>query len=186
MKRVVIVMLAAVLLVAGCGDDGGLAGEEQELVDAIVDMSMQDADPTNPFSEAEAARCYAEMLVSEFGVERLAELGVTPDTIPEDSEAMFALMTDEEVQVLVDVGLECIDFESLMVDQMIASGLSQESAECYVAELAKTDAFERLMSGSMEQGEAYRPEQDPELLPLMMEAASGCLTAEEMASLSGG
>lgn len=186
MRRNVVVMLVMVLLVVGCGDDEGLSGEEQEFVDAVVRMSTQDVDPSDPFGGAEVARCYAERLVTELGVDRLAELGVTPDNISESSEAMFSLMTEEEIQVLIDIGLECMDFESFMVDRMVAEGLSQESAECYIDELAKTDVLRQMMIGGMEEGEDYRPDQDPELMPLMMEAATKCLTPEEMGSSGGG
>jgi hypothetical protein len=179
------VMLVMVLLVAGCGDDEGLSGEEQEFVDAVVLLSTQDVDPSDPFGGAEAARCSAERMIAELGMDRLAELGLTPESLFEDSDEMFSLMTEDEIEVLIDIGLECMDFESLMVDWMVAEGLSQESAECYVDELAKTDALRLMMIGGMEEGDDYRPDQDPALLPLMMEAATKCLTPEEMEGLGG-
>ncbi|MEE8332134.1 MAG: hypothetical protein V3R84_10225, partial [Acidimicrobiia bacterium] len=106
-------LLAVLALVAfACGDSGegsggGFSAGEQALSDAIRDSILEDPDPDTPFGTEEAT-CVGDGVVNAFGVQGLLEFGITienPD--PGDS---FDGATDEQIDKMIDVTLDCVDF----------------------------------------------------------------------------
>ena len=185
LKRVMVAVLALSLVAAACGDDDGGALTEGEavIVDAIIVGIAEDSDPGNPFSDPVAARCFVEGMVQDMGVARLAEVGIS--TGSEDPQEAFALMTEAEIDDLTDTAFECLDMDAMMVTEFTRNGISEDSAECVVAELNKTDFFRASFAAALT-GSDNNPADDPETMGVMLEALTKCLTAAEFGEMMGG
>ena len=66
-------------------------------------------------------------IVNEVGTDRLAELGITADSIDIFGATDF---TADEVDAMVDILFECVDVE-FMVASMFAPSAGPETAECF-------------------------------------------------------
>ncbi len=185
MRRFTITLLVASLVAVSCGDDdgSGLSDDEQDLADALAVSIMADNDPDNPFSTEENAQCFAEGLVGTLGVARLATLGLAADR--ESQEAAFAAMTTSERDAVVEVALECTDAPGLMAAEMEATGMSSDSARCIVDALGESDFFREAFLAGLA-GEEFDPEVNPEYTALLLQAATECLSPEELGPLFGG
>jgi len=186
LKRVMVAVLALAMVAAACGDDDGggdLTEGEATIVDAIVTGMLEDPDPSNPFDDAAAARCFVTGMVQDMGVGRLAEVGLTAN--PDDPTAAFALMTETEIDDLTDSAFECLDIDALMVAEFAEGGMSQDSAKCLVSELSKTDFFRVAFKAGMTGSDA-EPTDDPEIMGAMLTAFSECLTPAELGEIMGG
>ena len=186
LKRVMVSVLAVGLLVAACGDDdggGNLTEGETAVVDAIVAGMMEDTDSSNPFSDPVTGRCFAEGMIRDMGMARLAEVGITADA--ESPEEAFFLMTEAEVDDLVDTAFECLDMDALMVEEFAKGGISEDSARCVVAELNKIDFFRASFAAGMT-GADNNPADDPEAMAAMLAAFTECLTPAELGEIMGG
>src|SRR5690606_33584482 len=92
MRRLTTIILSSMLLVAAaCGDDDGggggdLSSEEQEYVDAA--MAEFDAEEAEPLTESDA-RCIVSSMVDKLGVDRLGEIGITPESFGSEDGAPF-------------------------------------------------------------------------------------------------
>ncbi len=183
-KRIASVVLALGMLAAACGDDDGASADEQAVADALVAKMQEENEPGDPFAADEpAARCFADGIVAEFGLTRLAEVGVTADSVP-PSEEVFGAMTDDEVGRAADLASSCADVEALFAAELAELGLSEESKECFVGRLEEVGFVRAAMIAGM-RGEEFDVETDEELLGQMTEAAEACLTPEELNSLFG-
>jgi len=125
LKKMGLVMVALVMVLAACGGNGGLSAEEQAKADEIAAELTADTSAENPFAEEEAAKCFSEGLVGEVGLERINEL----DT-GEGVETGFANMTAEEQGTVADLALGCIDFPAYMSEQLAGAGLTEDQASC--------------------------------------------------------
>jgi hypothetical protein len=138
LKRLLTATLLAALLVAGCGDSddsGGGDGENGELVDAMAAQLTEGDDV--PVSDEEA-ECIASDIVDGIGAERLEELGVTAESVSDDSAGDITELdfSEDEVTVLVDSIDGCADLKAIFAESMSADGtVSSEDAECLVDEL---------------------------------------------------
>ena len=193
-KRILVSIVALVLIVAACGDDdagqsapgGDLTDTEKALAAVIVEGMVDDTegDSEDPFSDPVAATCFAEGLVADLGIARLAEVGLTSDS--ESPEAAFALLSEQEVNDMADLAFSCIDIETAMAQQFETDGISNDSARCMARELGETDFFRLAFIAGMTGNEAYDPSDDPEFLTVMLTVATECLTDEELAVIMGG
>jgi hypothetical protein len=183
-SKLTVLVLGLALVAAGCGDDDGLTEGEQAIVAEIVDSAMADPDPDNLLStDREAATCFAEGLVEDMGVARLAEIGFTAEAA--DSQAAYAAMSDEELDEMADLALGCIDVEALLTQQMTDEGLNAESASCLAARLADSEFFKQAFIAGMA-GQEVDLSTDPAVAAQMLEAATECLSPDELGSLFGG
>lgn len=189
-KRILVSLVALVLVVAACGDDdtasGGLTDAEQALASIIVDgmVGDEELDPDDPFADPVAVSCFAEGLVRDLGVARLAEVGLTADS--DSPEAAFAQLTEAEVEDLADRAFACIDIESAVAEQFAVDGISEDSAQCMARELGKTDFYRATFIAGMTGNEEYDPSVDPEFLTTMLTVATECLTDAELSLIMGG
>ena len=165
LKKMGLVVVALLLVLAACGDDsgGGLSAEEQAKAVEIAAELTGDTTPENPFGNEAAATCFSEGIVSSFGLARINELDTGTGV-----EAGFANMTAAEQETVADLALSCIDFNTVMKDQMLAGGLSEAQANC-VAEGLNNDLLKGLFLAQI-RGEDVT--QNAELMSVVM----GCLT----------
>jgi hypothetical protein len=137
----------------GCGDDGeggggGLTAEEQ----AYVDEALEGFDPEEeaPLTEDDA-RCVATSMVEGVGVERLEEVGLTPESFSSDEDLPDGLAV-EDAQTIVDGMKGCIDLQELMLAGIAEdASLSEETQEC-LAEHFDDDLVERSMVALLSEG----------------------------------
>ncbi len=180
-------LLAVLALVAfACGDSGegsgsGFSAGEQVLSDAIRDSILEDPDPDTPFGTEEAT-CVGDGAVNAFGVEGLLELGITTEN-PDPGDA-FDGATDEQVDKVIDVTLDCVDFAAAFVDAA-AGDISQESAQCLGDGLEEEGLLRPLVKAGF-QDEEFDITDDPESGAKFFELIVDCLSAEELVSLSEG
>lgn len=178
-KRVSVLMLAVALVAVACGDDDAGSGEEQAVVSALMAKMQEDTDAGEPFDDAESSQCFAEGLISEFGLTRMAELGVTADAVTE-SEAFFGAMSDAEIGRAVDVAFGCADIGAIFGAEF--TGLSDSSRDCFVGELEDSGFLKTATIAGL-RGEEFEP--DEAALGQLLTAAEACLTPEEMTALFG-
>jgi hypothetical protein len=166
LKKLGLVMVALVMVLAACGDDSGggaLSAEEQAKAVEIAAELTADTTAENPFGDPAAATCFSEGIVSSFGITRINELDSGTGV-----EAGFANMTAAEQETVAELAMSCIDFGTMIKDQMAASGLPEAQANC-VAEGLNNDLLKALFLAQI-RGED--PTQNAELMSVVM----GCLT----------
>lgn len=186
--RLVGALLIVALVTVACGDDAGgrtpLTEAEQALADVIVGEMTAEADPDDPFAVEASARCFAEGLVGEFGIGRLAELGIQAQDVG-DPNAAFSLMTDPEVEATADIALGCPAFRDALVTEMTADGISDDSADCLVEELVDSGVFRLLVIAQMKGESTQAIEEDAANSAALIGALIKCLTPEELETVLG-
>lgn len=114
---------------------------EQDLVEAITGNVL--ANPDRRFDDG-AAACIAQEIVDQFGVDGLAELGVTLENPDLEGGSVFA--TPDAGRRVVDIGMQCIDLPAAIVPFVPTdASLLDETVEC-VADQLQTDAFRDLFA----------------------------------------
>ncbi len=179
MRRLVVVSVTVVLLAAACGGDD-LSGGDQAISDAIFDQMMADTDPDNPFGETES-RCFADGVVRDIGVADLAELGMTAESIEAGTEPADVDLSDEQVDIMTDLMLDCVDFRSAFIDEFTKEGVSDESAECLADGF--DDDFIRALAKAELSGEDADPTEDPAQAEKFFNLVTDCLSFEELTEL---
>jgi len=153
---------------------------EQAMADAIRDGILEDngSSEANPFG-VEEATCIGNRAVDEIGLEGLLEIGITVENAnPDDA---FADASDEQLDRVIDVTLDCIDFRQLLVDTFLADGeISEDSANCLGDALDRPEIL-RPMAFAGFRGTDFGEE--PEVLELVFGAIVECLSGEELALL---
>ena len=183
MRRVVALSLSLMIVVAACGDDDVLSESDQALADAISQAILdENDDPASPLGPVEA-ECIAENSVRQIGVEGLGEIGITPENpSPEDA---FERATDEQVDAILDVFFECIDFAEALIQGFEEElDLSSESVECLAEEFQDRDLLRAIMRASVI-GEEFEFGEDRELSARLIELVIGCVSVEELVDLGG-
>jgi hypothetical protein len=165
LKKMGLAVLALALLAAACGGDGGgLGAAAQAKADEIKTELMADTSAENPFTDEAAASCFADGLVGEFGVDRINELDSGAGV-----EEGFANMTAAEQETVADLAMGCIDFQSIIKEQMAASGLPEEQANC-VADALSDDVLKALFLAQI-RGED--PTENEELMTVVLSCLTG-------------
>ena len=162
LKKMGLVMVALVMVLAACGDGGGFSAEEQAKIDEIVTQLTEDTSAANPFAAEEDASCFAEGIMGDIGLERINELDTGAGL-----EAGFANMTTAEQESIVDSALGCIDFAAYMSDQLATAGLTEDQASC-VSEGLNEDLIKTLFLAQI-------AGQDPTTSEELMTVVMGCL-----------
>lgn len=184
MRSIVSLVLTVALIAVGCGDDGdGLGRDEQQLADALALSIGTGSDPDSPFYTPESAQCFAEGLVEGLGVARLAMLGLTAEN--QSRDAAFAAMTPAERDDLVELALHCTDVQAAMAAELEAAGISSGSAACIADALGNSDFFRDAFVAGFA-GREFDPESNPEYTALLLEAATDCLSPDELGPFFGG
>ncbi|MEX2419940.1 MAG: hypothetical protein WD652_06120 [Acidimicrobiia bacterium] len=186
--RLVGALLIVALVTVACGDDAGgqapLTDAEQALADVIVAEMTASPDPSDPFQVEASARCFAEGLVGELGITRLAELGIEAQNVG-DPNAAFSLMTDPEVEATADIALRCPAFRDALATEMTADGISDDSADCLVEELVDSGVFRLLVIAEMKGESTDAIEEDAANSAALIGALIKCLTPEELETVLG-
>ena len=94
------------------------------LVDAMVADITGEEDPLTA-DEAEA-RCVAERIVDQVGVDRLAAEGITAETTGDITEGNFS---EEEIDTIVGTMFDCVDVQASFAASMVAE-VGEEAAAC--------------------------------------------------------
>lgn len=172
------VLVMAVLFVAACGDDSRQLTADEQAVATALDASIEaeSAATDDPFTDVESRRCLAESVVREFGVARLAELGVTADGVV-DSTVLFERMAVAELETIAVVSVECSDLESIFIEE---GGMSAGSAACFADRLTDEGTYADLILAGLKNEEPAN-----EIFVAMLAAGSDCLTPEEFAEFFG-
>ncbi len=187
MRQLVALVLGSALVLAACGDDDGgssLSANEQALADLIAAEIIDDDEGDGPPLSSDQAQCIGDRSVAAVGFDRLVEVGLGPDALEGGTSLEDVDLPDAEVDAIVDVYFECVDVKAIFTQGMLESGeVSQDSAECVADGID-----ERFVRTALEQGirgEDSSLEDDPELLQSLLRVMTECLTAEELAEISG-
>jgi hypothetical protein len=141
-----------------------------------------DAAPDDPFGETES-RCFADGVVRDIGTADLAELGMTAESIKAGTEPADVDLSDEQVDIMTDLMLECVDFRTVFVDQAAEEGISDESAECLADGF--DDDFLRALAKAELSGDGTDTTEDPAQAEKFFNLITDCLSFEEMSDLGG-
>ena len=134
LKRMGLVVVALMLVMAACGDDDAvnLSAEEQALADGLVTQLTADTSAENPLAAEADARCAAEGMVGAFGLERSEALfGGAIDI--NDLSTVGAGMTEAERGSFADVLIGCVNIADQAAAGIAASSggvVSEEDASC--------------------------------------------------------
>jgi len=171
---------------AGAADDmAEVFGQMTEAeVDALVEVigtcidveAMLTAEMTGAELSPEAVACLAGAFAEEDTLHSLIRASMTgedPSTNPEFTALMVQIMTEDCVEPM----------EAMLIDELVASGISQEGAAC-VAERFMGGGLFAAVVGSVATGAEFGTD-DPGLALQMMTVFSECLTDEEMGGLGG-
>jgi len=140
MRRSVLLLAALALVASGCGGgEDDESSNEQVLVAAISQQGA--ANPDNPLDRA-TTTCLAEGVVSEFGVDELAELGVNSDNPNLDLGRVF--VTRQQAERAFDMAFDCLEFDQEMLE-FLPEGLeiAEQSISCLAGGL-NSDTFRDL------------------------------------------
>jgi hypothetical protein len=165
MRKLLGLLAALTLLLAACGGSssgGNLNAAEQAKADEIAAQLTADTAAGNPFTDETAAKCFADGIVSQLGLDRINALD-TGGAV-EDS---FANMTTAEQETVADVALGCINFQQIIQDEMTQAGLSSDQATC-VANGLNNDLLKQLFLAQI-RGE------DPTSNADLVSVVTGCL-----------
>jgi hypothetical protein len=186
MRKGIAVSLLMLVVVSACGDDssdsgGEMSDTEKALSNAIVEFIVSDDSfSARPITTTEA-ECLAEGTIRKAGVDGLAEIGITADSIPEDNP--FENAPDMQVDAYVDTFFECLDIAELFAAEMGQDGaFDSDSLSCLAEEFGQGDFLRQLMRTTIV-GEDF--ESNPELMTQLFEVLLACLSAEDFADLAG-
>ncbi|MDJ0924516.1 MAG: hypothetical protein QNJ77_08145 [Acidimicrobiia bacterium] len=144
MRRIVIVAFVVALSAIACstaGTETFAVTSEEGLVQAIADSNSDTL--VSRFGEGSTA-CISQGIVDEFGIEGLAELGVTEET--PDLQGGSVFFAPEAARQVVDVTIECIDLAAQLVSSLPKNvTLLNESLECVVDQL-ESETFRNLFA----------------------------------------
>ena len=148
-----------------------------EVIGTCIDVeAMLTAEMTGDELSPEAVACLAGSFAEEDTLHSLIRVSMTgedPTTNPEFTALMVQIMTEDCVEPM----------EAMLIDELVASGISQEGAAC-VAERFMGGGLFAAVIGSVATGAEFGTD-DPELALEMMTVFSECLTEEEMGGLGG-
>jgi hypothetical protein len=149
---------------------------ENDLLDAITANAL--ANPDRRIDD-DAAACIAQQIVEEFGVDGLAELGVTPEDPDLGAGSVFA--TPDASRQVVDIGMQCIDVPAAIVSFLPTDViLLDETVDC-LADQLQTDAFRDLFADLVVTGDDPADILDYSAAQLPIAAlVVSCLTPEQI------
>ena len=143
MRRVVIIASLVALAAVACstGTETFASTSEESLAQAITANNSATLD--RRFGDGSTS-CISQGIVDAFGVEGLAELGVTEET--PDLQGGSVFLTTEAARLVVDVTLDCIDLAAELVASLPEGvSLLNESVECVVEQL-ESETFRNLFA----------------------------------------
>jgi len=104
MRGILFGFIALALIATACGGDDD--GADSPLAQAIADEIQGGG---GGFDTREDAECFAGKVVSAIGEDRMADLGVTVDNVPELEELS---LNDGEIDSVVDAMDDCLDLDA--------------------------------------------------------------------------
>jgi hypothetical protein len=154
-----------------------VSGAQQAMADAIASGLLTGNTADLPL-DAASAQCIGNGVVGVLGVDRLQQLGVGAGG---DASTVFDQLSDSEIAAVMPVVLGCVDVQGLIVQQLTASGISQQSANCVADALTQGTLLQDLITAVLAGGDQAEP--DPAMLNALLSAVTTCLTPEEMGNL---
>jgi len=169
------------------GGTGGLGTDEQALADAIGGTAATEMGAEFPIDADQFGSCMGTAVVGALGAQRLADLGVTASDVS-NLDAAFEQLTPAEQQAVFTAMIPCLDtpeVRNLLVQEISASGLSQQASECIVDGFLDPAVLGDIVGLALS-GEETDIAENEEFVTMMMTIMMGCLTPEEMTDLMGG
>jgi hypothetical protein len=154
-----------------------IGGAQQAMADAIASGLLTGSSADLPL-DAASAQCIGNGVVGVLGVDRLQQLGVGAGG---DASTVFDQLSDSEIAAIMPVVLGCVDVHGLIVQQLTASGISQQSASCVADALTQGTLLQDLITALLAGGDQAEP--DPAMVSALLSAVTTCLTPEEMGNL---
>lgn len=191
MRRIAFLAMALALPAVGCSGEvetETFASVQTETTasDAAADLveAITAAVIANPDRRLDdgAAACISHEIVDEFGVDGLAELGVTAESPDLAGGSVFA--TAEAGRRVVDIGMQCIDVPAA-IGSFLPAGVSllDGTVEC-VADQLQTDTFRDLFADLVVAGDEPADILSSAAAQLPVAALLvSCLSAEEILEL---
>jgi hypothetical protein len=153
MRRLVTLAAAVMLLLGACGGgDGGadLNGDDQAQADAIATAMLAGAGGDAVIGATEAA-CFGESVVREMGTSRLEELGLGVEDLAAGATPDSVDMNDADIEAMTTAMIDCVDYRSAIVNELVAGGMTQDSAQC-IADGIDDDLLVQLAKSSVSEG----------------------------------
>lgn len=167
MRRRVAVCAVLVIVLAACGDDdGGDASTDESATETTGAETTATAAPDSEAGRYVAAleaalvrqteeedlpwgapesRCIAHGVVRAIEPDGFDSLGVSPDDVERDADAIFTSdLTEEQATAIADVTFDCVDMGAAMIASGdLPAGVDEESAQCFGERLEEAEVFRR-------------------------------------------
>jgi hypothetical protein len=165
MRRLVAVCAVLAIVIAACGDDDAASTDSsasETTGTETTDSAAPDSDAGRYVAALEAAlvrqtqeedlpwgasesRCIAEGVVGAIDPDGFESLGVAPDDIERDADALFTSdLTEEQATAIADVTFDCVDMGAAMIASGdLPAGVDDEGARCFGERLEESDVFRR-------------------------------------------
>lgn len=130
----------------------------------------------------EQTDCIAAGVVTDLGVERLEELGVTSGGVPDDRTGLENLTRAEREQV-ADRALACVDLEELLADTFEQQGIDPSVGACLLDGIGE-DTIKEILVLALG-GEELDLEADPEIAQRIFGALFTCMPEDLELDLGG-
>ena len=144
-------MAVAAVVLAGCSssdDSAGPADWPYSVDDYVAELTRQPDGLTEIMDEGEA-ECFVGSVVEGIGLDRLAELEVTPEDFAA-SDSFDGLVPEEEGHLLtVDAMVECADFTEMVLAEADAD---PEAERCLREEIEERDLVLVFLSAESDTG----------------------------------
>ncbi len=166
---------------------GALAGDEQALADAIGAAAAAEMGGELPIDADEFGSCMGAAVVGALGMQRLNELGISVGNTGSIDTAFDAL-TPAELQAVLNAMAPCLntpEVRNLLVQEMVATGISQGASECMVDAFLAPDVLGQIVGLALS-GDEQDISQNQEFVTMMTTIMYQCLSPEELADLMGG
>ncbi|MCU0272845.1 MAG: hypothetical protein MUE34_06415 [Acidimicrobiales bacterium] len=169
-KQLSIAVLALALAGAACGgDDDGGGGASGPLVDALAaDLLADNTGAAGELTE-DQANCIASGVVSGVGEDKLAEYGITADSVNAVDEVG---LSEEDAGAVADAFADCVDMRALFLEGMAGDGGMPEEAMDCVSDAIDDDMLRNfLIAGLTGQDPEAMLGEDEGLMTALMECA---------------
>ena len=184
-----LIAAAAVLAVTACGgsDSSGSTDDEQAYASAFAASLQSAMSDNNVTVSGEDAQCVGNRIVGIVGVEKLADSGLTPEEIRNDTADLQSSIGDptpEQASQLSDAIFDCLNVAEIFVAGFEQSAqdagfvLTDEKVQCLGKNFEQNEQMRELIAQSIITGK--EPNFEGANANLLVDILGTCLSVEDL------
>ena len=183
-----LLVVLALLALAACGGGGGETSDDEQAYASAFATSLQDAMAENNVTVSGGeAQCVGDQIVEIVDAQTLADAGVTPEEIREDTANLSEAIGDptpEQADQLGDAIFDCLNVAEIFVagfEQSAEAGgfsLSEDKVQCLGENFEQNETMRDLIAQSIITG--TEPSFEGANSDLLLEILGNCLSVEDL------